>query len=303
MQDVNNVSPGANGTRIDMSNAPGSDLDWDSLFPNPELAAQQPQAATGTNPQQVAQQPQAPFLKAGNTVYNTAEDAINGVTHKDAEIERLRGFLKENGVNPNTLQRANAQQPQAVQQTQSEPQQSFFDRVADAATRRDKVAYESAIREFINSTIEPWRPTLAEMNRFKAYQQVSRELPGFKEFYEGGQYNETLDKNPLLKDMNQIGENDPMAAQRLPDVYRLAYYNYKGTQPVQTTTQAIPPTVRSNPTLQPSALTPPAPTPNTQGWSQPSHSLTQRGTNEARKALIEDGNRKFEGMSFDSLGL
>lgn len=300
MPDPNNVSPGAIGTRIDMSTAPGGDLDWDTLFPNPELAAQQPQAVQGTTPQ-TPPQATGPFLKAGETVYNTAEDAITGTVHKDQEIARLRGYLKERGINPNTLQEAQAPQ---VRQPDQQPTQRFFDKVADAATRRDKDAYESAMREFIGTIVDPWRPTLAQMNAHKAYQQVAREVPGFKEFYENGKFAETLEKNPLLKEMNQIGENDPTAAQRLPELYRLAYFNYQGTQPVQATTPVTPPTVRpQQSTLQPSALTPPAPTPSTQGWSQPSHSLTQRGTNEARKALIQDGDRRFEGFRFEDVGL
>src|SRR5258707_14046376 len=102
-----NVSSGYNTGRIDLSAAPGADLDWDQLFPNPEVqSASQPQTASnGTNQQQ---QPQAnqtqPFLKSGETVYNTVDDAIQGTAHKDQLIARYLGFLAEQGVDPNTLQ-------------------------------------------------------------------------------------------------------------------------------------------------------------------------------------------------------
>src|SRR5882672_10860068 len=97
MPDPNNVSAGANGGRIDLSAAPGGNLDWDSLFPNPELAASQSQAAPGTNldGQPQAQQSNEPFLKAGDTVYKSAEDAINGTVHKDTLIARYRGYLSD----------------------------------------------------------------------------------------------------------------------------------------------------------------------------------------------------------------
>jgi len=308
MPDPNSVSPGYNSGHVDLSAAPGADQDWDSLFPNPELQSALSSQATnpGTNPQQ---QPQAtqnqPFLKAGETVYNTAEDAAKGVAHKDSEIAKYRSFLKQNGIDPNTMQRT-AAQSQAEPQHQSTTTR-FFDKVAEAASKGDKDGYETAMKEFFTGLIDPWRPTLAEMNRFKAYQQVSRELTGFKEFYDNGSYQQTLEKNPLLKDMNQIGENDPVAAQRLPEVYRMAYFNFKGTQPVsQEPTNATPqnnPTVRSQPTLQPSALTPPNQSVNTTGWQDNNWRGNKSLGNEARKQLIADGDNKFRGMRFEDVNL
>lgn len=307
MPDPNSVSPGAIGGRLDFSNAPGADQDWDSLFPNPELpTALSPQATQGTTPQQPATSPaqSQPFLKAGNTVYNTAEDAITGTVHKDEQIAKMRDFLKQNGIDPNTLQRV-AAAPQATQPTPPSTER-FYDKVAAAATNHDKDAYEAAMKEFFSSIVDPWRPTLAEMNRFKAFQQVSRELPGFKEFYENGEYQNTLEKNPLFKDMDQIGQNDPVAAQRLPEVYRSAYFMYKGSQPVQQATQAVTqnnPTVQQRPTLQNSSLTPPAQSANTQGWAETSWRGTKSLGNEARKQLIKDGDNKFQGMRFEDVGL
>lgn len=327
MPDVHNVSPGANGARLDLSNAPGGDLEWDSLFPNPELAAQQPQVAQGTNQQPSSQTPQnsGPFLKAGDTVYNTADDAIQGTVHKDQLIARYRNFLTEQGIDPNTMQSAaRPNQPQVQPQVQQQPATSqyklygnpdFFEQVAKAAATGDKVAYErimsSHAREAAQVALEeqlaPWRSTLAETNRFRAIRQATSEVPEFQKFIEGPGYKKVLDSFPLYKEMVQIGENDPVAAQRLPEVYKSMYLIYQGmNQPQAGNVQATPqntPTVRSQPTLQPSSLTPPAPSQSTQGWSQPSSSLLQRGTNDARKALIEDGNRKFQGSRFEDLGL
>jgi hypothetical protein len=304
----NDVSTGYNTGRIDLSQAPAADMDWDQLFPNPELQHQsaQPQAGSnGTAPQPELQANQnSPFLKAGDSVYNTAEDAINGVIHKDQEIAKMRNFLKTNGVDPNTLQ-TTAAQPQVVSQSKPDNQR-FFDRIADAATRRDKDGYENAMKDFFNTLVDPWRPTLAEMNRFKAYQQVSRELPGFKDYYENGGYQETLNKNVLFKDMNQIGEQDPNAAQRLPDLYRSAYFYYKGITPSQGQVTSAPqntPTVRSQPTLQPSALTPPDHSHNTQGWQESNWKGNKNPGNDARKQLIADGDNKFRGMRFEDVNL
>src|SRR5271166_5710211 len=132
MPDPNSVSSGYNQGHIDLSKAPGADQDWDSLFPNPETqTALTPQASQGTTPQQQPQAQSQPFLKAGETVYNTAEDAVTGVAHKDSEIAKYRSFLKANGVDPNTMQRAQAQSQ--VQQ-QPPPTERFFDKIAAAAT-------------------------------------------------------------------------------------------------------------------------------------------------------------------------
>src|SRR5579863_9736244 len=122
MPDPNSVSPGHVSGSVSLQDAPGGDQDWDSLFPNPELQpASQPQVANpGINPQQ-PQTPQAPFLKAGETVYNTAEDAANGVAHKDSVIAKYRNFLASNGLDPNAVLKDDFQ-PQVRPQVQPQPE-------------------------------------------------------------------------------------------------------------------------------------------------------------------------------------
>jgi hypothetical protein len=328
MPDPNSVSPGSNTGHVDLSNAPAADKDWDSLFPNPELPASQPQVANpGTTPQQQPQapQPDQPFLRAGDTVYNTAEDAANGVAHKDAVIAKYRNFLAQNGLDPNALLKDEFQRtPQASPQPQP-PQDSkykyignpdFFEQVSQAATSRDKVQYEKLMtahaREVaqaaIQEMIDPWRATLAETNRTKAIRQATTEVPSFGNFIDGPGYKKVMDSFPLYKEMVQIGENDPVAAQRLPEVYKSMYLIYQGmnqsqAQPQTTTATPITPTVRQQATLQPSALTPPAPAPNPQGWSQPITNRLKRDSNESRTALIRDGDQRFNNTRFEDFGL
>jgi hypothetical protein len=322
MPDPNSVSSGAINGRVDLSSAPAGDQDWDSLFPNPELqTASQPQAATGTTPQQQPQADQV-FLKAGDTVYKTAEDAIQGTAHKDELIANYRKFLSEQGVDPNTLQRTNQQVGQ-VQQSQADQQRTspykyygnpnFFDEVADAAQKRDRVRYEQLMathtQEAIQAQLDPWRATLAETNRFRAIRQATTEVPEFQKFIDGPGYKKVLDSFPLYKEMVQIGENDPVAAQRLPEVYKTMYLIYQGmNQPQaqsQTTTSTAQntPTVRQQPTLQHSSLTPPPPSTSTQGWADNSWRGNKPLGNDARKQLIQDGDNKFTGMRFEDVGL
>lgn len=318
-QNPNPVAPST--TYVDMTNAPGGDQDWDSLFPNPENpAASTPQVSPGTNPQQPPQAANDWFLRStdGKIVYRTAEDAIAGVSHKDAEIERLRGFLKSTGVDPNTLQTSQPQATPAPESKTNSPYKYYgnpntFDEIAAAATARDKQKYtqifDAYMKEAIQANLEPWRPTLAETNRNKAMRQVQQQIRDFDNFYFGDGHKQVLESNPLFREMEQIGENDPIAAQRLQEVYQAEYLMWKGMQPQtpqtpQATPQVTSPTVRSQPTLQPSALTPPAPTPvyAQNAWAQPLSNRLDRSSNEARKQLIADGDAKFGNQTFDQLG-
>jgi hypothetical protein len=315
------VSEGYNSTRVDLSAAPGAEQDWDQIFAstNPEVTPQQPQVVS--QPQQQAD----PFLKAGATVYNTAEDAVNGTIHKDDLIAKYRSFLTENGVDPNTMRPVQAQPVQ--QQPQPEPQRApspykylgnpdYFEQVADAATKRDKARYEMLMAEHakeaaqmtLQNMLQPWAPILAETTRQRAIRQVSSEVPDFNRFIESPGYKQVLDTVPIFREMVQIGENDPVAAQRLPEVYKSMYLMYQGLtrnaapqgQPVP---QTQPQPVRQQPTLQPSALTPPPPGPGTQGWEQNDWRGARQVGNEARKQLIADGDKRFAGARFEDIGL
>ncbi len=324
MPDPNTVSSGYNQGHIDMSKAPGADQDWDALFLNPESqTALQPQAASGTTPQQTPQATQdtQPFLKAGNTVYNTAEDAIQGTTHKDDLIAKYRGYLTEQGIDPNTFQRVQQAQTQS---TQSTPQTStsqykyygnvnFFDEVAAAATKGDKAKYvelmDAHTREAISANLDPWRQTLVSTNRLNAIRQTTNEIPGFAKFYGSPDYQKVIDNIPLYKDVIQVCENDPNAAGRLHEAYKAVYLTHQGmtqgqaqSQTTTSTTQTTP-TVRQQPTLQHSSLTPPPPATNTQGWADNNWHGNKTTGNEARKQLINDGNQRFQGMRFEDLGL
>lgn len=324
MPNPTNVSSGYNQGHISLADAPGADLNWDELFPNPELqqSASPSQVATpGTNPQTTPQAGQ-PFLQAGETVYNTAEDAATGIQHKDTVIAKYRDFLAKNGLDPNAVLKDEAQSFQPQARTQEPVKNSpykyfgnpnFFDEVAKAAADRDRVKYEqlmsSHTQEAIQASLDPWRATLAETNRFRAIRQATAEVPEFNKFIEGPGYKKVMDSFPLYREMVQIGENDPVAAQRLPEVYKSMYLIYQGmnqNQPGQSNT-TVPtqnqPTVRSQPTLQPSALTPPNQFQNTTGWAESHWKGNKTTGNDARKALIQDGDQKFNGMRFEDVGL
>jgi len=314
----NDVSSGYNGARLDFADAPGADLAWDDMFP-PEAPAGPPQAGPVVQPQSAPQaQPQTPsqpFLRAGDTVYETPDAAVQGTIHKDQYIARVRTFLKDNGIDPNRLERVQAQEPQAPQPTPQTPTngfeyygqgQKYFDALAKAASANDRAKYEEIQRaynrEAFNANMAPWGSLVAEMARQRAIRQVSAEIPDFQKFAESPEFRQAQERIPLLKELSTIGESDPNAAQRLPEVYKTIYLIYQGLNrqsvgspapqgpPVSTT-----PTVRPTPTMSQSTLTPPSPAPDTRNWTV---------DRDARKQLIRDGEaRGINGANWGDLGL
>ena len=314
----NNVSSGFDQGRIDMSKAPGADVSFDDLFPPEGEPAAQPQAVQGTPPQGTPQAPQSPFLKAGDTVYNTPEDAVNGTIHKDEYIKRARTFLAENGFDPNEFRKV-AQEPQAPAATPPSPPSpykylgngnQYYKDLAEAANpaHPNPERYEAVTRQYqqevFQSYLAPYAPLMAETARQQAIRKVSAEIPDFVRFHESQDFRKTVETNPLLKEMIEIGENNPEAAKRLPEVYRQAYLINQGLNRsvVNGSTQApstVPPvqntpTARPTTTMSPSTMTPPPQGRDTRNWT------TDR---EARKQLISDlEGRGYKDADWGSLG-
>lgn len=303
MPDPNQLSPGANGGRVNLQAAPGGEFNFDDLFPNPEATpAVVPQTPQGTPPPQSAQPSEAqPFLKAGSSVYLTAEEAARGVEHKDALVSRYRAFLEEKGFDPNTL--TEVQKPQTSDSTSPYKylghEDKLFDDLSDAVTRKDKAAYGriqfAAMQEALDVRLAPYQGYMAESARQRAIREVSKEIPDFAAFYGSDNYKAVSDRIPLIRDMEQVGESNPEAAKRLPELYKMSYLIHQGLnrQPsIPAPGAPAPNQVQSNPssprpTTQPSSLTPPAPGVDTRSWTQSTG--TGRNLNsDARKQLIRD---------------
>jgi hypothetical protein len=312
----NNVSSGFDRGYVSLDGAPGADSSWDDLFPPEGTPATPPQSVQGTNPQsqtpQTSSTPSQPFLQAGQTVYLTPEAAVEGTIHKDQYIDRVRTFLKDQGFDPNKLERVPESAPQVTAPAGPNFKyygqgQKYFDALAGAADRRDRNAYEQITREYnqeaLNATLAPYGPLLAEVARQRAIRQVSDEIPDFQRFAGSPEFRRTIDSMPLIKELANIGESDPNAAARLPEVYKTVYLMYQGTRNPQVSspaplTQAPPvqntPTARPTSTMPQSTLTPPAPAPDTRDWT------TNR---EARKQLIKDGEQRVGMADWSSLGM
>lgn len=320
MPDPNSVSSGNSGGNVNLQNAPGADFNFDDLFPNPEVTPAQSQAANqGTPPPTTPQATETqPFLKAGSSVYLTAEEAARGLEHKDALVDRYRAFLAEQGFDPNEL-RPKAP-PQAAQPVQ-DPKDSYdglFDELAAAVRNNDKVAYgriqkkyqQEVAQDVVQNYLAPYAPLMAETARQRAIREVSKEIPDFPSFMGSEAFRRVSDTIPIYKDMLQLGENNPEASKRLPEVYKSMYLISQGlskqasnspqaltTPPVNTT-----PTARPQTTLSPSSLTPPPPGVDTQRWAQSTGSGRTLNT-EARKQLIKDYEaRGYDTMKWDVVG-
>lgn len=299
MPDPNAVSQGANGGRVNLQDAPLGDLSFDSLFPNPEL----------NNPPQATSQPGTPpaeaqpFLKAGDSIYKTAEDAANGIAHKDSLVAKYRDFLTKNGVDPNTMEFV-AQPPASQAPAPAAPASQYkylnngtqlYKDLAAAANpaNPNMVEYERIMqtyqREMFQDSFAPYQSLVAESSRNQAIRKVSEEIPDFGNFANSAEFKKTVDSIPLYKEMISIGESDPSAAKRLPEVYRAIYFTSKGLNPQVQNAQApqapvqTPQATRPPGTMSPSTMTPPQQGVDTRSWA------TSR---ESRKQLIADAEAR-----------
>jgi hypothetical protein len=290
LPDPNKTSPGFDGARVALTDAPGGDIPFDDLFP-PEGSQPDPQVSAGTPPQQEPQTPPEFFLRAGNSVYKTAEDAAKGVEHKDTLIDRYRAYLAEQGIDPDTLQTKPKQTPQSP----DDPYKylgkdgSLFDALSDAVSRKDKAAYDRAMnayqQEQLNATLGPLAPLISEVAQQRAVRRVSEEAKDFGTFRYSDEFQTARKQIPLLDNAIKAAEGDFRMADQLPDLYKMVYLIHQGVrkpEPVVTTTSVVnPPTAR--PTTTPSTMTPPPPGVPTTNWA------TDSGQ---RKQLIKDMETK-----------
>ena len=245
-----NAVPTPNPAQENAWDPPAGDLNLDDLFPNPELAEQQPAPATQPPP------PAAPeyFLKASTgTVYKSHEDAVRGTEEKDRTIERLKGQIAAN--------------PQPTPPPPGQPDsdafaKDIFKRLSDAASSGNEKAYLQTLAEFQMSQLAPFAPLLTEVAKEKAIRAMEPEAQDFRKFVGSAEYERTLEQFPLLKDAIRVAEQDPYRSGQLPEFYRLVYRSYTGehagerqAREIATNVPAPPP---SRPTLTSSTPTLPA---------------------------------------------
>jgi hypothetical protein len=285
----------SNPQDFSLADAPGGDLSFDDLFPadgdNTVLAT--PVAEPPATPP-APEPPQAPPAAAQfhpirtptGSVYESEEDLIRGISHKDETIERLRQrHIASTGIDPLT-ERPVTREPQTpVPANYAAEPEKFYDDLVSAVNKGDRRQYASIYQKFFNDMAAPLIPVLATNARSQALDAVSAEIKDYREFARSNAYSEVLEKEPLLKAAISNAETNLGLSQELPGLYRLAYWAAQGrkapeivrTAAVNTAPPSNPPPAR--PTTTPSTMTPPA-----------LASAPDLRTPEGRKAIMERFN-------------
>ncbi len=271
------------------------DLSLDDVFPNPELTS-----TTASTTSQVAEPTQTqvasePFMKTSSgTVYKTVEDAIKGTEHKDELIRKLREqAIAQTGIDPVTNQPVRQQQQNTQQYTNyTQDPDRFLKDLTDAAESKDTKAYVRVQQKLVEDTMSPYANLIADFSKMKAVEQVTSEIPDFRDFLKSEDYQKTLDENVPLKTALSVAEANPAHSGDLAQFYKMAYKLNAADRKLpqalraQTQTQTVRPTVTSTATLPPPS--------NGMRHEQPS-----LATSEGRKALLAQmdtagiGNTRF----------
>jgi hypothetical protein len=254
-----------NNFAVSFEEAPHGDLSLDDIFGDP-----QPTAVTTTEPEQTPASQAQPFLKtATGTVYNSADDAVKGIEHKDQLIAELRQKLSStNGVDP-------IKQPTGPK-NYLDDKEGYFRDLSDAVATKNPERYMEIQSKFVLDNLAPIAPAITNLVKANAVEQVVVQVPKFKEFMASQDYHDTLDALPLLKGAIETTERNPAASDQLPQLYRMAYDISAARKIPDLVRQARP--VETRPTVQSTPMSAPN-TPNPS--AQPDLS-----TPEGRKAII-----------------
>lgn len=265
-----------------MTNEELENLSLDDVFGNPDLHPSDPNAPSATPaPEPVAQpsQPTEPFLRtASGTVYKSAEDAAQGVQHKDELIARLRQeAIERTGIDPVTGQPV--QRKVETPKSYTQDHKRFIDDLSSAAKANDSEAYARVQAQFVNDVMAPFAPVLTTLARSQAVESVSQSIPEFRQFMGSTDYKETMERFPLLRNAIEQSEGNPSASEQLSQLYQMTFaLASKRPEVVRTPSPTIP-----RPTVSSISL-PSVP-------QNGSTTAPDMGTIEGRKAIIEAQER------------
>lgn len=265
------------------------DLNLDDVFTNPE----NPQPVTQV--QQVVEQPPVqapvvtptePYLKTSTgTVYKSADDAVKGIEHKDALIQKLRDeAIQRTGIDPVTGQPVRRAES-VVDYTKDGTK--FLTDLSEAAKKGDPNAYAQVQTKFVQDVMAPYAHLITGAAKSQAEEAVSAKYSDFRQFARSDDYSRTLDENPVLRDSIAAAERDPSQVTYLQSFYDMAY-KLNTARKVPEIVKAAPAVVtQARPTVTSSV--PPAP-PSAVRTVAPSME-----TSESRSALI----KQFESQGIE----
>src|SRR5581483_2127442 len=295
----------------------GGDIPLDTLFPadgsgyptgdtNPPAATSPAPAAAPQAPATQAQPPAAPADGQPATyagTYKTREEAERGLAEKDRIIEQYRtDTIKRTGIDPLTGRPVTPQQPN---ESYVQNPERYWDDLAAAAQKGDKISYVRAQAKFISEVLSPVAPLIQNTAKQQALDALSLQIKTpegqpseIRSFIGSPDYQAVLTENPLLKNAIENAETNFQLYAQLPDLYRMAYgLSQYRKQPellkaatVATATAAANPTPPARPTATPSTL--PAPIPTSQVSGPDIH--TAEGRKEMIKRFEQQGIQDFK---------
>jgi len=205
-------------------------------------------------PPQAEKKEDEPFLKDGEIVYKTKEDAINSHKHKNDLITRMRNqLIAQTGFDPITGKAASAQAPVSQTRPVAQPKADAPDPVADWTTNPDNYFLEAAknpvaanlalvdhhFQQHVAPVLGDLLETMADMqleiavSRFAGAKSKNEKgeavlaNEGFHEFLESGGMEKTLQENPML--LQQLIQARGTRQWKLfPEILKSAFGIYRG---------------------------------------------------------------------------
>lgn len=267
-----------------LSDIPGGDIPFDDLFTSPSDGGTVTDPATPTTPvtpqaDPATTVPAEPFLKAGQSIYKSREEAERSLAYKDELIENLRQVeIRRTGIDPITQKPVPVAPQGPVNYRQNNGK--YLEDLVAAVNKQDPTGYFHAQQKMVYDVLEPIAPILADFTRNQAIANVSAEIKDFGNFRGSADYQATLNALPELKAAVELAERDLNFSDRLPQLYKTAYWATQGRKTpdiVQSAVQAAtPPNPPARPTTQPATMAPP-------NQVMAPESLT---TSEGRKAIL-----------------
>jgi len=205
-----------------------------------------------TNPPQ-ADTKDEPFLKDGDIVYKTKEDAINSHKHKNDLISRMRNqLIAQTGFDPITGKPAQQSAP-VQQRPQAQPKAEAPDPVSDWTANPDNYFLAAAknpveanlalvdhhFQQHVAPVLGDLLDTMADMqleiavSRFSSAKTKNEKgeavlaNEGFTEFLESGGMEKTLQENPMLL-QQLIQAKGTRQWKVFPEILKSAFGIYRG---------------------------------------------------------------------------
>jgi len=252
-------------------NPPTGDEDFDSLFQrvgvdgenltnSNTVPTELTTAAEEPAPQvpEKAPEPQWRELKTKTgTVYKNYEDTVKGIETKDHTIEQLRSMLaavtgedplSKSGIKPGTTNAP--QKPVSYLQDRRRFAQDLT-KAAELGQKEDQWdpygnVLGQYVYEIVQSAVGPYMPVVQNVGKQQALENVSKDVPDFRNFYGSQEYQKVLEQRPKLAGYIKTLEGNPTMQEDLAEQYRDVWNEHQVKKLAELASRPTP--VAQNPT-------------------------------------------------------